>query len=181
MSYGRSAPHRRRARGRRTTKGFWTFVFLAAPVALVFHATAIVLVVGMVPTAVAYFIDRTEAKLAPITVGSLNICGVLPFLLDLWFKKHSLAGAFSIIGSPVAWLVMYAAAGLGWAIFYGVPPAVVNFHVMRAEARMDALRKAQSELVQEWGTEVAGDEHEEMLVAGAAHPEKDAKRSEATA
>lgn len=165
-SYGRPLPHRRRGRpARGSNKGFMTFLMLSAPVALIFHTTAIVLVVGLVPTIVAYFIDRTESKLAPVTVGMLNICGVLPFLLNMWTKNNSLAGAMQVVGSPLAWLVMYGAAGVGWGIFYGVPPAVVNFHVMRAEMRIDALRKALAELVQEWGVEVAGEDHEELLAA----------------
>lgn len=148
-------------------RGFWTFVMLAGPVALIFHATAIVLLVGMLPTIVAYFMDRQQPKLAPITVGAINICGVLPFLIALWSKNHSIVGAMKIIGDPVAWLVMYAAAGAGWGIYYGVPPAVANVQILRAEMRRDALRKEHVELVAEWGPDVAGEDHDIMDFAGA--------------
>ena len=51
---------------------------------------------------------------------------------------------------------MYGAAGLGWAIYYGIPPAVAGWVVLRAEARIAQRIKEQQELIALWGTEVNG-------------------------
>lgn len=141
--------------------GFWLFILMMVPVVLVFMPTAIVVMIGMVPTMVAWAIDRGSPKLAPLTVGLLNFCGVLPFLISLWTKNHTIIGAVKVIADPVAWLVMYAAAGIGWGFYYGIPPAVVNFQVLRAEMRIESLRKILRELVEEWGQEVVGEKEKE--------------------
>lgn len=137
-------------------------VLLGGPVALIFHATAIILIVGLIPTMVAFFVDRSPNKMAPLTIGSLNMCGVLPFLLALWSKGHTMANALSLLASPLPWFSMYGAAAAGWGILYGVPPAVANYQVARAEARRQELRMRQSALVTEWGVDVAGEDHDSL-------------------
>ena len=35
-----------------------------------------------------------------------------------------MAALTKVLTDPFAWLVMYGAAGLGWTLYYGIPPAV---------------------------------------------------------
>lgn len=138
-----------------------TVLLLMVPAALIVLPSTILFAIGMLPTIVAYVIDRTEEKTAPITVGGLNICGCMPFAIELWRNEHTIAAAGKIFASPLSWLIIYGAAAVGWALYYGIPPFVANLEIMRAESRVDALKQTKVGLVQEWGPEVAGDIFEE--------------------
>jgi hypothetical protein len=134
-----------------------TLLLLIFPAALIVLPTTMLLGIGMIPTIVAYMVDRDPDKSAPITVGGLNFCGCMPFAIELWKHSHDLMSALKIFSDPVAWLVMYGAAAVGWALYYGIPPAVANAEIMRAEKRVEALKQTKVALVQEWGPDVAGD------------------------
>ncbi len=144
--------------GKRKKKGsMLTVILLLIPAGLVVLPTSILFGIGMIPTMVAYVIDRDPEKSAPITVGGLNFCGCMPFAIDLWKHNHTIAAAGKIFADPVAWLVMYGAAAVGWALYFGIPPAVANLEVLRAEKRVDGLKQKKVALVQEWGPDVAGE------------------------
>jgi hypothetical protein len=145
---------RRRRKG--SSSGIVTVLLILCPAGLIFLPSTILLALGMIPTVVAYVVDRDPDKTAPMTVGGLNFAGVVAFLINLWQAGHSMAALSKVLTDPFAWLVMYGAAGLGWAIYYGVPPAVVGWVVLRAESRIAQRIEEQRELVDLWGTEVNG-------------------------
>ncbi|MGQ9364963.1 hypothetical protein [Azospirillum sp. ST 5-10] len=164
-SQSRSVHRPKKKRG-----GPWLFLLLILPAALVVLPTTILFGLGMVPTIVAYVVDRDPDKSAPITVGGLNFCGCMPFAIDLWKTGHTATAALKIFADPLAWLIMYGAAGLGWALYYGIPPVIASAEIMRAEKRVEALRSQKAKLVQEWGPDVTGhrDLDDEPVEAGRA-------------
>ncbi|WP_207479491.1 hypothetical protein [Arenibaculum pallidiluteum] len=133
------------------------FLLIVVPLSLIFMPTALVIGAGLIPTAVAFLIDRDPDKTAPMTVGAVNFVGAMAFVIQLWQREHSLAAALAILSNPFAWAGMYGAAALGWGIYYAVPPMVAGFSAMRAQARIDKLREQQAALVAEWGPEVKGE------------------------
>jgi hypothetical protein len=145
----------------------WLFLALMVPVGLFVLPTSVILMVGLIPTVVALLIDRDPDKTAAITVGAMNLCGVLPFLLDLWKHHHTMPAALHTISDPLSWLVMYGAAGVGWVLYFTIPPVVVNFEVLRSESRIEDLLRQKRELIEEWGPEVAMDD--EALAARSAN------------
>ena len=134
--------------------GLFTFLILAAPAGVFAMPTALLFLVGLIPTFVAYIADRDPDKTAAMTVAPLNICGVLPFTMEMWKHQHTMQAAFQALGNPLTWLVMYGAAAIGWAIYFMVPPVVTNFEVMRAQARVQSLNGRRKDLVEEWGPDV---------------------------
>jgi hypothetical protein len=139
-----------------------TFLFLVVPAALVVLPTTIIFGVGMVPTMVALATDRDPEKSAALTVGSLNLCGCIPYAIELWKSGHNIAAALAKLGDPLTWLAMYGAAGAGWLLYFTIPPLVASAEVSRAEKRIDALKKKRVSLIQEWGPDVSAEE-EDML------------------
>lgn len=118
--------------------------------------TMLVLVVGMLPTVVAYATDRRREKYAALCVGAMNFCGALPFVIDLWTKDYSFDGALAMISDPLVWLAMYGAAAVGWGLI-SITPSMVSVYVQaRTEARIARLRQRQKDLIEEWGPSVAG-------------------------
>lgn len=150
------APRKRKKKG-----GLLTLILLIIPAALIVLPTTILFGVGMIPTIVAYIIDRDPEKSAPITVGGLNFCGCMPFAIDLWKHHHTISAAGKVFADPLAWLVMYGAAAVGWGLYYGIPPLVAGVEVSRSESRLDVLKQKKVALVQEWGPDVAGDYFDE--------------------
>lgn len=153
------APRGKRRKGGRV----WTFLMLVLPAGLVVLPTSIVFGIGMIPTMVAFIVDRDPEKPAPITVGGLNFCGCMPYAIDLWKHGHTIGAAMKVFADPLSWLVMFGAAAVGWAFYYGIPPAVASAEVMRSEKRIDALKQKKVALVQEWGPEVAGDRFDDSM------------------
>ncbi len=83
------AGKRRGKRARSSGAGIlWLFFAVAVPASVVALPTVLVLAAGMVPSMVALVVDRAPNRTAGITVGSLNLCGVMPFLLELWSQPH---------------------------------------------------------------------------------------------
>lgn len=130
---------------------------------VVFLPTSVLLFAGMIPTFVAIMIDNTPNHSKSITVGSINLAGCSPFVFELWTRGHEFETTFSILADPMAIVVMYAAAGVGYIIDWAVVGLVKNVLVTRAEQRKKTIKKVQKELRDRWGKEVTGeytlDEH----------------------
>lgn len=133
------------------------------PVVALLMPSCIVLTVEMVPTIVAYAVDRTRDKYLAITVGLLNICGALPAEVHLWQQGQTYAAAFRIVSDPFYWLTGYGAAAVGWAIYLGLPPVLTHYYSITSTSRLLNHRRKQQALIRAWGEEVAG----EVTEAGA--------------
>ena len=128
--------------------------FLAPVFVVTAFPTVILLTVGMVPTLVAYIVDRHPLKYTSRTVGYLNFCGCLPYALRLWTGDHSVDAVIAILVDPFAWFAMYGAAAVGWLIYFATPPVVAAWMAVNHEIRQQALKARQAELINEWGNTV---------------------------
>jgi hypothetical protein len=133
------------------------FSIFGVLMALVVMPTTALLSVGMLPTFVAAFVDRTPGKTKAITVGALNLAGCFPFLLQLWSQGHSFDKAIYIISSPTAIITMYAAAAVGYFIDWVLTGFVAGILYQKGEARLKAIAETQAELIKRWGREVTGE------------------------
>ncbi|MGB4057750.1 MAG: hypothetical protein WBK77_06675 [Alphaproteobacteria bacterium] len=122
----------------------------------VFYSVTTLLLVGMMPTAVAFIVDNSRAKTKVITVGAMNLAGCVPFLLELWTHGHSLGDVMKIIADPKAIVVMYSAAAIGYIIDWSLTSVIAAVLYQRGLARQAAIKKRQGELVSRWGEEVTG-------------------------
>ena len=151
------APAKARGRRRGMLKAYLSLL-AAAAILLTALPTAIVGVVGMVPTLVTFIVDLTPGRYACRCVGALNFAGVVPFLRELWSGGNNLAAAVRIIGEPNSWLISYGAAAFGWALFLSLPGMIAAFSMLDAKRRVYALRDKQHRLVREWGKSIAGEQ-----------------------
>ena len=145
-------PDELRKRGR--TNLTWillTVMFLAVIAA----PTMIVMFFGMLPTLVAYIIDRTKRKSASMSVGALNFIGVFPYLMTLWSDYSSIDIALDMVGDIFSLLVMYSAAAFGWLLFLALPSVISEFVIIIQQRKVAQLRGEQKDLIDEWGAEVA--------------------------
>jgi len=108
----------------------------------------------MLPTIVSAIIDRTPKRNATFCVGGINLCGVFPYMMELWLGDNSMDGAMRMLTDVFALLVMYGAASFGWMIFQSLPPVVATFVTVLAQSRVASLRSTQRQLIEEWGDDV---------------------------
>jgi hypothetical protein len=125
-------------------------------VAILTLPTLLILFFGMLPTFVAFIIDRTSRKSQAICVGSMNFTGVFPSLMDLWYDtSNTYPEAVEIFSDVFVIGVMYSAAAFGYLMYMLIPPMVTTFLNVMAQRRVALLKDAQKQIIKEWGPEVA--------------------------
>ncbi len=129
------------------------FTFILA---VVFIPTTVLLIVGMLPSMVAAAFDGSSRKSLGISVGSMNLAGCFPFVLDLWTTNHTIEQTFQILSDPLTIVIMYLAAAGGYVIDWAVTGTVSIFMAERGRARIQEIEKTHEELKKRWGPEVAG-------------------------
>ena len=117
--------------------------------------TVMVFSFGMLPSIVAWIVDRSEQKHSTFCVGGMNFCGVFPYLLKLWSGDHSIAHASEILTNVYSLVLIFGSAGFGWLLFISIPPVVAAFLNVIAQHRIALLRATQRRIIEEWGESVA--------------------------
>lgn len=110
------------------------------------------MLIGFGPTIAAGLIDRDPERHAAIAVGAMSLGAMIPLTLGQLTARPG--SHYSVLFDPFAWLTVYGAAAIGWAVHTTVPVVVVMMSDMRAEWRRRELQKLQESLVEEWGNEV---------------------------
>lgn len=123
----------------------------------VFVATAIFLIVAMIPTFVAMIADKSKERLKSFTIGFMNFAGSFPFLMDLVTTNHTIDYAFTLVAQPATIVIIYASAGIGYLINWAVVGIVAGIMVQKAEKRLNYIEDRKAELKEQWGPEVTGD------------------------
>lgn len=125
-----------------------------AIMAVIMLPTTIVIMVGLVPSAVAFFVDSSREKLLGTTVLSLNVAGVLPAVLRLWKTGHHMENAISLISQPSVLIMVLIPSGMGWLLYIYMPQIASKLVRKRAESRIRSLEKQQKELIEQWSVAV---------------------------
>ncbi len=136
--------------------GLQVLLLFVLLVAILFMPTTILLLFGMLPTVVAAVVDRGGGTRA-LTVGSMNLAGCVPFLLELWTMGHSAENSMALITDPRTIIVMYSAAAIGYLIDWALSGIVATLMIHRATSRLEKIRDRQDYLVERWGREVTGE------------------------
>ena len=131
------------------------WVIFIAIIILTFPETVILLFVGMLPTFVAFIIDRSPQKYLTCCVCAMNITGVFPGIYELWTTQNNISLALKIVTNIFDLSLMYLSAAIGWFIYSVVPPIIRVFIKVIGQQRINLLRGQQQNLVQEWGKNVA--------------------------
>ncbi len=145
---------RQAAPGKKASLTSLLWVFMLAIVIFAFPESVILLFLGLLPTLVALIVDKTPRKYSTFCVGSMNITGVFPSMLELWAGQNNISHAIDIITNVFDLIVMYAAATFGWLLFMAIPPVVNGLLAVVAQHRIAQLRARQRELIKEWGDEI---------------------------
>lgn len=146
-----------------------------ALMAVILLPTTIVILVGLVPSAVAFFVDTSRERLLGSTVLCMNIAGLLPAVLRLWKQGHTMDMAITLISQPSVLVVILVSSGVGWLLYIYMPQFVSKLARKRAEVRIRTLERLQGELIEQWSKAVAGTSAQAALTS----EEKNRKENEA--
>jgi len=144
----------KKTNGKKLPVHLYMFLLLIILALGMFLPFAVVLIVGMSPTITSYITNRERAPMAALTIGSINICGVLPALFSLWATEGHLSDAIDKISDPFNLLMMFGAAGIGWVIWEIVPRLYATTAVLKAQRRLSLLKKAKDAIIDEWGADI---------------------------
>ncbi|NQV48791.1 MAG: hypothetical protein HQ504_13550 [Rhodospirillaceae bacterium] len=117
--------------------------------------TVLLVFLGLLPTFVAYVVDLSPKKNAAFCVGGINLCGVFPFMMELWTGENTMSQSIDILTNPYSLIVMFGASALGWMVYQSLPPVVAAFLTVIAQRRVSTLRNNQRNLIKEWGEDVS--------------------------
>lgn len=128
-------------------------VILAA-IGVFLPAALLLLGVGLVPAATAYITDREPGRPLFRTVLPLNLTGVMVYVVALWHDRGGLEEAIKILEAPLAWLVIYGAAGLGSLLHFAMPALITVILKDRLRRRRMTQERLIESMRAEWGVEV---------------------------
>ena len=145
-----SLPEEQASSGNSLRVLIWGMVLLGAFM-MVSLPTVILALFGLLPTIVAWVIDRSEQKYAMFCVFGMNFSGLFPFLMDIWFRNHSTDAAIAVLTNVFDLMIIYSAAAFGWMLFIALPPVITTFLTVISERRVIVLKSNQQTILEEWG------------------------------
>jgi cobalamin biosynthesis protein CobD/CbiB len=129
----------------------------------IFRPTAVVLIFGLFPTAIAFLMDRTPERHGVISVGAMNMAGVLPILVLLWTQDHSVAHAVKQLSDPLNGAVIVLTSLIGLTIYLAAPSLAMFVLRFRLTRREREVEQRQRDLEMAWGRDVASAEAAEAV------------------
>ena len=137
---------------------FWLFIFAALLMSVVFLASTLLLLVGMLPTLIAAIIVQKKYKNKVLTIGAMNFAGCFPYLMHIWNSNDRMTSMLESLSDPLTVVVMYTAAAVGYILNHAVTRLVRVFMLHNADKKLANIEKEKSKLEERWGRKVRGDQ-----------------------
>jgi hypothetical protein len=111
-------------------------------------------ILAILPSVVAFYIDRSYTRSTFHTVFACNLSGALPFLARILKNGAAQAEIQVVMSDPLNWMIIYASAGFGWLLVYAAPTFAQGFINMLHQNQIRRLDRMQRRIINEWGKEV---------------------------
>lgn len=150
-----------RKRAKKHKRQMMGFMFVSLVLIFWLKTTYLFIIMGILPSIIAYFIEISSFRRPFRTVFTCNIAGLLPFLVDLIHNGNSPAKMMNMMGALDTWLVIYGAAALGWLLIVTAPLVTTFFIDVARASFIQEIEQQQETLEKEWGPEVRRRESED--------------------
>lgn len=124
-------------------------------VGVVFLPTSMLLFAGMLPSIVAFIVLSRSSGAKVSTITAMNLAGCIPFVFKLWGGGNDFEASLDIVTNMRYVVIMYTAAAFGYMIDWVVTGVVASFLYQRGVNRMEAIKKRQKGLKENWGDGVS--------------------------
>jgi len=121
---------------------------------LVFLPSTLLFAVCLIPTLVAYITDNHQRKTAWLTVGAMNVAGIVPIWFNLIETDHTIDNAIALVSDPSNIMISFGGALIGFFIQMNVTPFVAGIISLKNEARLRTIEKRQKDLIIKWGKDI---------------------------
>ncbi len=118
--------------------------------------SAILLAIGMLPTFVAYFLDKDVGKNKTFTIGAMNFSGCVYYLANIWKSPLPADTLADYLSNPITIIVIYSAAALGYLINYAVTSFIASILRQKSKSRLKRLDEQKKKMEKRWGEKVSG-------------------------
>lgn len=114
---------------------------------------AIILILTVIPSVVAFFIDHKEGRPTFKVIAACNLSAALPFIVQIvnFSLKKQYTEVGQVMDDPRAWAFIYFGAAAGWGMLFLAKLVGRVVTLMQYDYKMHILEKKQALLVQEWG------------------------------
>ncbi|MGD9639378.1 MAG: hypothetical protein AB7U85_10060 [Alphaproteobacteria bacterium] len=129
-------------------------IILIMPVLIVIHPTIIFLSFAMLPTLIAFVLEKNKYQYKWLCIGGFNISGSFYYLLKMWFGSHTITEALNILLDVTSLIVIYGSACFGLLVYTIFPIIVGTLSQLAAYRRANNLKIVQQKLIENWGEEV---------------------------
>ncbi len=134
------------------------FVLVSIPVSLaliiMLQSGFLFVLLGLMPSVVAYFVDVARGKPTFKCVLSCNLAGMVPTFADVLISDSMPAAMQMLMGDVFTWLIVYGAAAGGYALLTTCRILTLVGIIVSWDARIESMLKKQQKLVEEWGASV---------------------------
>lgn len=120
----------------------------------------IFLLLALLPSVVAFYVDTAPGKPAFKTVLACNLAATLPSLMPMLMPMLEAGIKFrhydtsTTLGNASTWLLVYSGAAAGWCLIY-LCRYIARFTVMLFyEYNIATLEGQQKRLIDEWGQQI---------------------------
>ncbi len=136
--------------------GFKTLPMIIVGLVMAFflQGSFILLLVGMLPTIIAYYADTSERRTTFRIVMACNLSGTLPFMTELVMRSNSTPLLLQYLTDPTVWLFMYLSAGIGYMLIKCMPHIAEFCYEVSNATRISRIQSLQNRLIEEWGPEI---------------------------
>lgn len=124
----------------------------------------LIFLMGMLPSIVVYFFDRSPHRYTFRTIFACNLSGCLPFLGHMLEYGPSDASLHEATSSALTWFLMYGSAAMGGLLIAFTPQIASVMITGLHQTQVARLQRLQNRIEAEWGKEVTqfmarADEH----------------------
>ncbi len=133
------------------------FGLCATALICMFYTISFFLIVGMLPSVVAYFTNKSTHPIRTLTVGALNFAGCFPFLIELVHYKNDLTRSLDVLSDPITIVVAYSAAMIGYLVDWAISGLAAGILYQRGLERQKQIKKEQAAFIERWGEKIRGD------------------------
>ncbi len=131
-------------------------VFMVLLAIFVMRFGTIILVLTIIPSIVAFFVDRRPHRPSFKVITACNLSAALPFIIPIidFSLKQQFSEAGRVIEDPMSWAFIYCGAGAGWGMLYLSKFVARVVTLMHYDYAVTVLEKKQQLLVSEWGESI---------------------------
>jgi len=121
---------------------------------VVFQTGYIFFLMGMLPTIIAFYVDRSRSHNKFQTVMACNLSGIIPIMARMLMEKKSATITTELMSDPMNWLIIYASAAFGWMLVFMAPLFAQFLISMFHQGQIARFQNLQDRIVRDWGPEV---------------------------